>query len=109
MRKASKGLFRDKEYWLHCEVGGHPHPRARVVLREYEPYVSPAAFLLPDTCHHIRRLWTSLRLLLPKLDGGQPILDELEAPLQAAIAAWETSEDATVLAFDGIPPSEVES
>lgn len=60
------GYFAIKN-WLHCEVGGHPHLRARMLLNTYETALAPVASLLPDAVHYLRRLWTSLRLLLPKL------------------------------------------
>lgn len=106
MRKASGGLFRDQEYWLHCEVGGHPHPRARMLLSAYQPTVAPQAFLLPDSVHHVRRAWTSLRLLLPQLDDGEAILIGRGNTLATAVRAWEAVEDATVLSFDGVPKRE---
>ena len=104
MRKRAEGLFRDKEYWLHCEIGGHPHPtRSRILLSAYAAPVPPIAFLLPDTVQHLRRLWTSVKLLLPKLNIGEIALKESGQPLSETIAHWETIENPTVLSFDGIP------
>lgn len=34
MRKRSEGQFRDREYWSHCEIGGHPNPRAAFLLSD---------------------------------------------------------------------------
>lgn len=102
MRKASGGIFRDQEYWHHCEVGGHPHPRARMLLRKYASRLSPDAFLLPDSVQHVRRLWTSIRLLMPQLDGGDSILDRHAHGLTSALANWERVEHPSVLAHDGI-------
>lgn len=102
MRKASGGVFRDQEYWHHCEVGGHPHPRARMLMRKYASRLSPDAFLLPDSVQHVRRLWTSIRLLMPQLDGGDGILDRHAKGLTSALANWERVENPRVLAYDGI-------
>lgn len=102
IRNASDGLFRDQEYWLHCEVGGHPHPRARMLLNAYETALAPVASLLPDAVHHLRRLWTSLRLLLPKLDIGELALKEFAEPLVNAIEHWTEVENKLILSFDGI-------
>jgi hypothetical protein len=105
MRKRTDGLFRDKEYWLHCEIGGHPHPMgSRVLLSSsYTTPVPAVAFLLPDTVQHLRRLWTSVKLLLPKLNIGEIALNESGQRLSEAIAHWETIENPTVLSYDGIP------
>lgn len=102
MRAASDGLFRDQEYWTHCEVGGHPHPRARTLLAAYQNPVSPAGVLLPDTVQHIRRLWTSTRLLLPQLAGGQALLDASGDNLAVAIEGWLAVEHPLIVSFDGI-------
>ena len=102
MRNESNGLFRDQEYWLHCEVGGHPHPRARILLDSYQNPLSPSASLLPDAVHHLRRLWTSLKLLLLDLGSGQLALGEFAEPLVAAIEHWTKVEDHLILTFDGI-------
>ena len=108
MRKAAGGLFRDNEYWHHCEVGGHPHPKARLLLRAYNPPETDVQrALLPDSVHHIRRLWTSLRLLLPQIEMGQPILDKVAGLLHSAVESWEKVEDPTILAFDGIVSTKV--
>ena len=104
IRKRADGLFRDKEYWLHCEIGGHPHPtKSRILLSAYAAPVPPIAFLLPDTVQHLRRLWTSVKLLLPKLNIGEIALKESGQRLSDTIAHWETIENSTVLSFDGIP------
>ena len=102
MRDASDGLFRDQEYWHHWEVGGHPRPRARMLLSAYQTRLAPIASLLPDAVHHLRRLWTSLRLLLPKLDIGELALKEFAKPLIKAIERWTEVENPLILSLDGI-------
>ena len=100
MRNSSAGLFQDKEYWRHCEIGGHPHPKfSRILLPTYQSKWEPLAFLLPDAAHHVRRLWTSLRLLLPPLGID---LSEVEIALLEALHNWEEVENPVVLSFDGI-------
>lgn len=108
MRNASDALFRDQEYRLHGGVGGHPHPRARMLLNAYETPLAPVASLLPDAVHHLRRLWTSLRLLLPKLDIGELALEEFAEPLVNAIAHWTEVENKPILSFDGIAVETIE-
>jgi hypothetical protein len=102
MRNASDGLFRDQEDWLHCEVGGHPHPRARTLLNAYETPLVPIASLLPDAVHHLRRLWTSLSLLPPKLETGDLDVKEFGEPLVDALERWTEVENPLILSFHGI-------
>lgn len=103
MRNAADGLFRDEEYWLHCAVGGHPHPKSRILLSSYHPPLDPVASLLPDAVQHLRRLWTSLKLVLPKLNVGEITVEEHGQPLIDAINHWLNVEHPLVLTFDGIP------
>lgn len=105
MRDAAGGLFRNEEYWQHCEVGGHPTIKSRMLLSNYEHTVEPSSFLLPDAVQHIRRLWTSLKLLLPKLGLGKFLPQELVALLDESIEEWTKVEDPLVLSFDGIQGS----
>lgn len=102
MRKASNGLFADREYWTHCELGGHPHPKAKILLSGYDLKLEPLASVLPDAVHHVRRLWTSLSLLMSRLDIN---LAPLDLKLPSALRAWERTENPIVLAHDGISHS----
>src|SRR4051794_13310786 len=103
MRKKADGMFRDKEYWLHCDMGGHPHPtQSKVLLSAYKAPVPPIAFLLPDAVQHLRRLWTSVKLLLPKLNSGGIALNDSGERIGRAIIVWEAIENPTVLSHDGI-------
>jgi hypothetical protein len=103
MRKAADGLFRDKEYWQHCEMGGHPHPKGRAILPSFTRQVSPVWFLLPDADQHVRRLWTSVRLLMPKLNlPYQTAIENCSISLSTAVDRWEEVEDPLLLSFDGI-------
>ena len=102
MRESSDGLFQDQEYWFHCEVGGHPHPKARLLLPAYNRADPPIAFLLPDAVQHTRRLWTSIRLLLPKLGIGETGLEDHGQELIHSIHQWEKLENPLILSFDGI-------
>jgi len=56
MRKKSNGIFRDQEYWMHCDMGGHPNPKARAFLAGESKNMTMASFLLPDGVYHFRRL-----------------------------------------------------
>ena len=102
MRNAAEGLFSDNEYWLHCELGGHPHRTSRVLIFNDEQIGEPLAFLLPDAVQHIRRLWTWLKQLLSKLDFGEFISQRFVAPLDETMARWMRVEDPLILSADGI-------
>jgi hypothetical protein len=102
MRRASNGLFADHEYWTHCEHGGHPHPSGRMLLVAYRLPLAPEAHLMPDACHHIRRLWTSLSLAQEQQSRAETVTHSAATAFQQCRARWEALEDELVLSFDGI-------
>lgn len=109
MRKKSNGIFRDQEYWTHCEMGGHPNPKARAFLRGENKNMTVAAFLLPDGVHHFRRLWTSVKLLYPVLlEDNQSQLEKLSL-VSGAIDTWETKEHPLILSADGMQHARAKS
>jgi hypothetical protein len=102
MRKQSGGLFRAQEYWEHCEVGGHPHPRGKWILREYSGPMSPRAYLLPDIAQHTRRLWTSMRFLLPAIAGEHNAFEPSIKMIDASLANWLRQESPFIEQFNGV-------
>ena len=109
MRNASGGMFRDLEYWQHCELGGHPHPKSRVLLSQYNNDVPPQAFILPDAVHHLRRFWTSLKLVLARSDYGESAYSRHVDPLEDAIHQWTQVENHLILSFHGLAVDLIES
>jgi hypothetical protein len=87
MREASDGLFADHEYWTHCKHGGHPHPSGRMLLQAYKNQLPPSAHLTPDTCHHLHRLWTSVRMAHEQQGRTEAVRHEPAAHLTSAIEA----------------------
>ena len=101
MRKKSRGVFRDEEYWLHCSFGGHPSPKARSFLTDKDNRSVMASFILPDGVQHFRRMWVSVVLLYPILFGGLEEKELLDA-VEEKIALWMEKEHPFVLSCDGM-------
>ncbi|MBK5221577.1 MAG: hypothetical protein JJE52_01605 [Acidimicrobiia bacterium] len=63
------GGFSNLEYWQHCDMGGHPAPSGRPLLR-FNLAANPAddeflsASVWGDLAQHLRRLWQSADSLL---------------------------------------------
>ncbi len=63
------GGFSDREYWTHCDIGGHPSPAGRVLLR-HSLAVDPGeddvlvASIWGDLAQHLRRIWHRVDSLL---------------------------------------------
>jgi len=75
MRKRSKGRFRDQEYWSHCELGGHPNPKAAFLLPEHvlpenKASLLPLDWMWVDLGQHLERLWSFTEVATDALDFG---------------------------------------
>ena len=71
MRERSQGEFRDKDYAVHCEFGGHPTPRAFSLLRTSRT-VYPNAIWLELTSHLVN-VWSHTTCAIPEMI--LPLLD----------------------------------
>lgn len=54
LRKAAQGKFRSKDYGYHCELGGHPVPKAAILLSDDSAI---SQLLLSDLLGHVGRIW----------------------------------------------------
>lgn len=55
LRKASNGHFRNQDYGYHCELGGHPVPRAEILFGRGAD--EAAQLLLSDALGHSGHIW----------------------------------------------------
>lgn len=86
LRKLAGDRFKDKDYWHHCEQGGHPVPGAGGLIGGSNQ--AAAQILLVDLLLHCWRIADALRhwVLLPTNDSI-----EVPEPLKAAhrlLRAW---------------------
>ncbi|NUP12501.1 MAG: hypothetical protein HOW73_41175 [Polyangiaceae bacterium] len=58
LRRASNGRFRNQDYRYHCELGGHPVPRAELLFGAAAN--ETAQLLLSDALGHIGHIWNHL-------------------------------------------------
>ncbi|HVX93656.1 MAG TPA: hypothetical protein VHK47_02005 [Polyangia bacterium] len=59
LREAAAGRFKGRDYGYHCELGGHPVPRAEILFRANA--CDTAQLLLSDALGHAGRIWDHLR------------------------------------------------
>jgi len=76
MRQKSEGEFRDKDYAVHCEVGGHPTPRAFMLLRPSRTMPSNAVWT--ELTIHLANVWSHTTRAIPEL--VMPLLDRKPGP-----------------------------
>ncbi len=93
LRKAAQGTFRGKDYGYHCELGGHPVPRAFVLL-DGDPAVSQ--LLLADMLGHAGRIWDHLRDWARGSTNGAPVQMRNEHMVQK-FSEWKALDPLAVL------------
>jgi hypothetical protein len=71
LRAAAQGKFRGKDYGYHCELGGHPVPRADILLGGDSAI---SQLLLSDLLGHVGRIWDHLGGWAKQNENGAPIL-----------------------------------
>jgi hypothetical protein len=99
MRKRSEGRFRDQEYWSHCQLSGHPNPKAAFLLPEHVlpsdkvPLPTPE-WMWVDLGQHLERLW-SLAEVATKTLGLDTvrIVADARPGVEAVLQHWH-AEDA---------------
>jgi len=82
LRAAAGDRFRGKDYGYHCELGGHPVPGARLLLRD-DTVV--AQLLLSDLLGHTGRIWDHIASWARGNSYGQYIY-----ALNEEMAKWYT-------------------
>jgi hypothetical protein len=90
MRKRSAGVFRDQEYWTHCELGGHPNPRAWVLLPGRTGAVD-ARWMWLDLAQHLDRLWSFIVDAVAAVDLTSA-LAECTSSVSESFAAWRETD-----------------
>ncbi len=88
MRRRSAGRFQDREYWSHCEIGGHPHPRGAHLLPDHAGAFAGNEWLWGDLAQHLERLWRSL-LDTVQQHEWTALLDAIDiAAVESALIEW---------------------
>lgn len=90
----SLGGFSNHEYWQHCDMGGHPTPTGRSLLR-FNLAVPPSddefltATVWGDLAQHLRRVWARADLLLRGQHARYAVVRENDsAEVQNAEKRW---------------------
>ena len=92
MRRSSGGVFRDREYWTHCDVGGHPSPKARLVLRDHSPALGSHRWLWADLGQHLERLFGLVRAATARQSLDDAVDSATSERVATAIAEWHASD-----------------
>ena len=108
MRRRSEGRFRDQEYWSHCELGGHPNPKAAFLLPEHIlpsdtlPLPTPELMWV-DLGQHLERLWSFAEVAARTLVlDTVKIVADAKREIENALRHWH-EQDACADRFSNFP------
>jgi hypothetical protein len=100
MRERAVRNFRATEYEKHCDLGGHPNPAGRILLRRHAEWqrISPRGHWV-DLAQHLVETWesfvASLRLYDPRMQPASALYSPERSPehgdaIAALIDKWRS-------------------
>jgi len=93
MRERSQGRFDDREYWDHCERGGHPVPSAlpllHVSLSDYD-----RRFVWIDFAVHLKRVFEALEDCFETFGFRERLSELAYEKARLAILEWANDDPA---------------
>ncbi|GAA3947916.1 hypothetical protein [Hymenobacter algoricola] len=90
MRKRCDGKFRNEEYWKHCEIGGHPNPAGRKVLKNHFNLLDMNKLLWADFALHLKE---SAIYIIDIFNNNQTIFQNfIDNELILKIEKWENED-----------------
>ncbi len=92
MRRESAGHFRDAEYWTHCDHGGHPSPRGRLLLKHHGGPLGSQLWVWADLTQHLERLWDHLNVALVAHKATEVVPDQIRQEVARALAHWHQAD-----------------
>ncbi len=95
LRKAAGQKFRGQDYGYHCELGGHPTPRATLLLQNNP---NSTQLLLSDLLGHTGRIWEHFVGWAKESQYGTPILSRTPE-MRNKFMAWKAADPLL-----GLPP-----
>jgi hypothetical protein len=87
LRQAAGGRFRSKDYGYHCELGGHPVPKATLLLGDD---LVTSQLLLSDALGHAERIWDHITGWA-RLQGEALILDRI-VEMSSKFHEWKSRD-----------------
>lgn len=93
LRDRSQGRFRAKDYWEHCDVGGHPTPKGLRALLATDAAIT-AEIIVAETANHGASAWEYVKSAVAihcqghQLEPITLIPSESAEAVDAAMAQW---------------------
>ena len=89
LRKAAQGKFRRKDYQYHCELGGHPTPVGKELLKDSN---INNQLLLSDLLGHVAGIWEHFVCWAEQHEDTMSIFAGNQPTLPAEIDKWHSND-----------------
>jgi hypothetical protein len=93
MRKQAAGQFRDEEYWLHCDSGGHPSPAGRHLLASHSDAIGSKEIHWLDLAQHLSRLWYHFCHAIASSGADDYLPKAFLLDVSAAVDRWRAGDN----------------
>jgi hypothetical protein len=90
LRERADGRFLSKDYWSHCDRGGHPSVEGMQLLPDHN--TMPAAYLWADLASHLVGIWHGIKRATEQLTGLPNEHDPTMPDVDSAIEAWREGD-----------------
>ena len=92
MRSRAGGAFRNKEYWIHCDSGGHPSPAGRHLLANHSDPIGSKEIHWLDLAQHLSRLWSHFCQTLLSIKAHDIVPATLVHGVNETVAKWRAGD-----------------
>jgi hypothetical protein len=96
IRERTGGSFLEREYWDHCERGGHPVPSAKPLLKN-APIAFDRRFCWIDFTVHAKRLFFAMKHCFRTFGFSARLGEEVYIQAAAAVSEWSGDDPAPAL------------
>ncbi len=103
MRAKSQGRFEDREYWGHCELGGHPVPGGARLLKNRQSPLD-RRYLWIDLASHLGRVWADVEFCFEQFGYSERLDEGPYASARLALTNWKEVDIARFLILESRPP-----
>jgi hypothetical protein len=95
LRERSRGRFLPRDYWSHCDRGGHPTVDGMGLLPDHISYENPLqrATLWTDLAGHLESTWRKVITAAERHIADETPADWGVAEARRAINAWRANDD----------------
>jgi len=90
LRARSQGKFRGSDYGFHCEMAGHPTPRAARLLPDHTPW--PEWFVALELAVHGASIWDYVQVAVEQNGYQDVVASDQARDVTVAVERWRSTD-----------------